>query len=158
MTKAAGASYLTTDSGNDNFTGSIEDRLGIRELIETYSDAITRRDRDLFAKCWSVNARWKLADQIFVGRDRIVEHWTAIMKSGFGEKGSNLRLHLSQPGAINATSSEGSGWTYTTELLVDDEHMTFHLNGLYSDLFIKEGGRWTFLERVYQKLHIDRPY
>jgi SnoaL-like domain len=141
-----------------NFAGNVEDQLAIRELIDTYGDAVTRRDVDLWAGCWAANGRWKPGNEVFVGRDSIVEHWTYLMQSGHGEKGSNTRLYLSQPGAIVLSGSEGRGWTYTTELLVDDQNMTFHMNGLYSDLFIREDGRWVYLERVYRKLHIDRPY
>lgn len=33
------------------FTGPFEDRLAIRELIESYGDAVTQRDVDAWAAC-----------------------------------------------------------------------------------------------------------
>lgn len=141
-----------------NFAGPVEDRLAIRELLDSYADSITRRDKNLWASCWAQNGRWKPANTIFTGRDEIVAHWTAIMKTSRGIKGANTRLFLQSPGSIEVHGDEGEGWAYTSELLVDHNHMTYHLNGIYSDRYLREEGQWVFVERVFQKLHIDRPY
>jgi len=53
---------------------------------------------------------------------------------------------------------KGSGQSYTNELLVDDTSMTYHLHGMYSDLYVRENGQWMFAERIFKKLHIDHPY
>lgn len=34
-------------------SGPTEDRLAIREVIENYADAVTRRDGDAWAACWA---------------------------------------------------------------------------------------------------------
>lgn len=141
-----------------NFEGPVEDRLAIRELLDSYGDSVTRRDKDLCASCWSRDGRWKPGHTVFVGRDNILTHWISILKSNRGIKGANTRLFLQSPGSIVVTGDEGKGWAYTSELIVDHNNMTYHLNGMYSDRYVREEGRWVFLERVFRKLHIDRPY
>lgn len=141
-----------------NFEGPVEDRLAIRELMDSYADSITRRNVHLWASCWSQEGRWAPYEKTYLGLHEIVSHWVHIMKHSKGIKGSNTRLFLQFPGSIKVSGDSGAGWAYTSELLVDDNNMTYHLNGMYSDQYVREDGRWVFAERVFRKLHIDRPY
>ncbi|WP_397605957.1 nuclear transport factor 2 family protein [Sphingorhabdus sp.] len=141
-----------------HFNGPIEDRLAIRELLDSYSDAVIRRDQILWSSCWAMNASWHLGSQIIVGRDAILSHWIDMKANSRGIKGSYTRAFFNFPGAVNIDGDKAQGWSYTNELLVDDENMTYHLNGMYSDLYVRENGQWVFEERVFAKLHIDHPY
>lgn len=141
-----------------NFVGSVENRLAIRDLLDSYADGITRRDKDVWASCWAREGHWKPDSIVLSGVDNIVTHWVDILKSSKGIKGSHNRLFLQSPGSIVISGDEGQGWAYTSELIVDDNNMTYHLNGMYSDRYVREDGRWVFPERVFRKLHIDRPY
>lgn len=38
------------------FTGPFEDRLALRELLETYADAVTQRDADTWGAIWAEDA------------------------------------------------------------------------------------------------------
>jgi hypothetical protein len=138
--------------------GPIEDRLAIRELLDSYSDAVIRRDQILWSSCWAMNASWHLGSQIIVGRDAILSHWIDMKANSRGIKASYTRAFFNFPGAVNIDGDKAQGWSYTNELLVDDENMTYHLNGMYSDLYVRENGQWVFEERVFAKLHIDHPY
>lgn len=149
---------LPTPGRVRNFSGPLEDRIAIRELLDSYADSITRRDGDLWGSCWASAGRWKPGADIFEGRERIVAQWTGMMKDGHGMKGAYTRLFLNTPGSIVISGDEGEGWAYTNELIVDHKHMTYHLNGIYTDRYVREDGRWVFQERVFRKLHIDRPY
>lgn len=141
-----------------HFNGPIEDRLAVRELLDSYSDAVIRCDQMLWSSCWAMNASWCPGSRIIVGRDAIVSHWIDMKKNGLGIKGSFTRTFFNVPGAINIDGDKGQGWSYTNELLVDDKNMTYHLHGMYSDLYIRENGQWVFAERRFKKLHIDHPY
>jgi hypothetical protein len=141
-----------------HFNGPIEDRLAIRELLDSYSDAVIRRDQILWSSCWAMNASWHLGSQIIVGRDAILSHWIDMKANSRGIKASYTRAFFNFPGAVNIDGDKAQGWSYTNELLVDDENMTYHLNGMYSDLYVRENGQWVFEERVFAKLHIDHPY
>ena len=80
------------------------------------------------------------------------------MKGGTDITGSYTVCYFSILGAVNVASDIAGGWSYTNELLVDDNNMTYHLNGMYSDQYVRENGQWLFQERSFRKLHIDRPY
>jgi hypothetical protein len=91
-------------------------------------------------------------------RQHVVPTAPAPRLSRWGLKGSYTRAFFNVPGAVNIDGDKGHGWSYTNELLVDDQNMTYHLNGMYSDLYIRENGQWVFEERAFRKLHIDHPY
>lgn len=42
------------------FTGPIEDRLAIRELMDGYASAVTQRDEEAWASLWAEDSRWLL--------------------------------------------------------------------------------------------------
>jgi hypothetical protein len=149
---------VNSDLNARHFNGPIEDRLAIRELLDSYSDAVIRRDQILWSSCWAMNASWHLGSQIIVGRDAILSHWIDMKANSRGIKASYTRAFFNFPGAVNIDGDKAQGWSYTNELLVDDENMTYHLNGMYSDLYVRENGQWVFEERVFAKLHIDHPY
>lgn len=44
------------------FTWPFEDRLAIRELIESYGDAVTQRDANAWGECWAEDSCWRLPD------------------------------------------------------------------------------------------------
>ena len=60
------------------FSGPLEDRVAIRELMDTYADAICRVDPDDYAACWAdEGAVWSIPwyPQIgtIEGKDKILE-------------------------------------------------------------------------------------
>lgn len=151
---------LSEDSrvNRSSFVGPIEDRLAIRELLDGYGDSIVRRDQALWSACWGLNSRWQPGNEIILGRDAITSYWKDLLTSGRGSKGTYTRAYSSTLGALYVNGDTGEGWSYTNELLVDDNNMTYHLSGMYSDRYVREHGQWLFEERSFKKLHIDRPY
>jgi len=141
-----------------NYSGPLEDRIAVRELYESYADAITRRDAPLWGSCWAAEGKWQPGIEVYEGRDAIVKSWIHKMKNETGLKGRNTRLFQNNPAAMMIDGDHGYGWSYTNELLVDDQHMTYHLNGLYADRYIREDGYWKFEERLFKKIHLDHPY
>jgi len=63
------------------FFGSISDRLGIRELIETYNDAVNQRDTDSWAATWIQAGVWNLMVQKFEGRNKLTQVWVSAMET-----------------------------------------------------------------------------
>ena len=43
------------------YSGSVEDRLAIRERIETYSHAVFLKDADLWISNWAEDGVWRIA-------------------------------------------------------------------------------------------------
>ncbi|MDR2858692.1 MAG: nuclear transport factor 2 family protein, partial [Novosphingobium sp.] len=67
------------------FTGPCEDRLAIRELLETYADAVTRADAAAWGDTWAEDGEWSMPDYpefpTTTGRREIVALWVEAMKS-----------------------------------------------------------------------------
>ena len=63
------------------FTGPAEDRLALRELLETYADAVTRCDAQAWGDTWAEDAQWSLPDYPEIGttqgRAAIVAMWVS---------------------------------------------------------------------------------
>ena len=61
------------------FSGPIEDRLAIRELLDIYADAVNQRDTELWASTWADDSSWKLpvipGMENVSGKDNIVNAW-----------------------------------------------------------------------------------
>ena len=54
------------------FLDQLEDRLAIRELHDTYCDAVLRNDPDDWGALWTEDAVWSLMGTEVVGRENIV--------------------------------------------------------------------------------------
>src|SRR5579859_4654961 len=90
------------------FSGPIEDRLAIRERIETYSHAVFLKDADLWISNWADEGVWRLPSiGIDIrGRDKIRAAWEQAM-SGF-----SLAGFFAVPGAIEITGDTATARSY----------------------------------------------
>lgn len=132
------------------FTGSAEDRLAIRELIEAYADAVTRRDAAAWGEVWAEDAEWSLPDYPQMGtthgRDAIVATWIEAMKLYPGI------MFAAWPGAIEIDGERAAVRSYTSEVY-DQDGMTMRDRGVYDDVCVKRGGRWLFASRSFRNIH-----
>jgi ketosteroid isomerase-like protein len=128
------------------FTGRIEDRLAIRELLETYADAVFRRDADAWIACWTEPARWEIGGKVIAGRDQLVPAWKAAM-APFAFADFQV-----QPGAIAVEGDRATVRSYTREFFRLDGGGMRHISGRYDDALIRTDLGWRFTERRYQLL------
>jgi hypothetical protein len=135
------------------FTGPAEDRQAIRELLDIYADAVTRRDPDDWGACWAEDARWEMPDYPEfppqTGRANIVALWTEAMSHYPGI------MFQAWPGAIQVEGDRATVRSYTTEVY-DQDGDTVRDRGLYEDECVKLGGRWLFAKRVFRNIHKQR--
>ncbi len=130
------------------FTGPIEDRLAIRELIDCYNDAVHRRDAEAWRATWSENAEWDLLGHIVTGRDAIVETWLGAMAT-FSYVGFSAT-----PGAIEVDGDRASARVYVRETLIENgADAVRRVEGAYHDQLQKISGAWVFTKRAYSILH-----
>ncbi len=128
------------------FSGPLDDQLAIRALIDSYSDAVFRRDAADWGANWAADARWHLMGQEVVGREAIVALWTQAM-SGFA-----FVAFFAQVGALAVDGELASGTVWTHEVLEAADGSLSRPVGRYDDRYIKNGERWLFAERRYTML------
>ena len=129
-----------------SFDGPLEDRIAIRERIESYGDAVFRRDETAWAACWAEDSAWDLMGTRVSGKANIVATWRGAM-AGFSSV-----AFFSTPGAVNVEGDCAEARTYTLEFLVETGGKARRVIGQYDDRLVKQGGRWLFAERSYRIL------
>lgn len=134
------------------FSGPIEDRVAIHELVASYGDAVTRRDERDWIACWAQDAVWKL-DAIpgmtdVHGKDEILRTWLSAMP------GWPLQVNFQRCGAIEVNGDAATGRTYTDELCVDASGKAERWLNRYDDAWIKCDGQWLFNSRSLTILKI----
>lgn len=132
------------------FTGPAEDRLAIRELLDTYADAVTRCDADDWAATWAEDGEWSLPDYPEMGttsgKAAIVTMWVAAMKGFPGI------MFEAWPGSIEVDGDRAVMRSYTAEVY-DQGDQTIRDRGLYEDVCVKRDGRWLFKSRSFRNIH-----
>ena len=131
-------------------TGPAEDRLAIRELLDTYADAVTRVDVAAWGACWAEDSEWALPDYPEIGtthgRAAIVAMWTQAMKAYPGI------MFEAWPGSIEVDGDHATMRSYTSEVYNQDGK-TIRDRGLYEDRCIRDGGKWVFASRNFRNIH-----
>jgi uncharacterized protein (TIGR02246 family) len=130
--------------------GPIEDRLEIRELIDSYNDAVMRFDAEAWASKWAEDGIWHLPGAGDVaGRDAIVTVWQGAM-SAFSFVG-----FFASAGPIVVKGDSAEGTWYQQEFLHQKDGVKRSVTGRYQDEYVKLDGRWYFKKRVYEVLNAE---
>lgn len=129
------------------FSGPVEDRLAIRELIDTYADAVTRNDAAAWAATWAQDGVWSIPDGngqtlTAYGREAIVALWTEAMKQFPG------LVFQAWPGAITINGPRAAIRSYTCEAYRGETGATI-VRGSYDDICVKQGDQWRFYRRTF---------
>jgi ketosteroid isomerase-like protein len=131
-------------------SGPIEDRLAIRELVESYNDAVMRFDADAWAANWTDDACWDLPGFGEVnGRDNVLAAWKGAM-SAFSFVG-----FFASAGPIVVDGDAARGTWYQQEFLHQKDGVKRAITGQYTDDYIRRDGRWLFRKRVYRILNAE---
>lgn len=132
------------------FTGPFEDRLAIRELLEAYADAVTRRDAEDWGATWAEDAEWSLPDYPEIGttkgREAIVAMWIEAMRAYPGI------MFEAWPGSIEVDGDRATMRSYTSEVY-DQDGVTMRDRGVYEDTCIRIEGRWYFASRSFRNIN-----
>lgn len=141
------------------FAGPIEDRLAIRELVETYSHGVMTKDADLWGSTWADDAHWALPEfpglDGFDGKAAIVAGWVESLKVYGLENCTKPMIYVSTPGEIAVDGDRASAIIYTSEIFQDPESgKTLRVRGRYADELSKATGSWLFTRREYRVMHM----
>lgn len=136
------------------FTGPLEDRVAIRELMDTHAHGVMTKDPELWGSIWAEDAHWELLEYPdlggFDGREAIVAAWTASMERYGLENMTKPMVYFMQPGAIAVEGDKAAATAYTIEIYDDpDTGKRIHTTGRYDDELEKREGQWQFTRRAY---------
>jgi uncharacterized protein (TIGR02246 family) len=134
------------------FNGPVEDRLAIRERIETYSHAVFLHDADLWISNWAEDGVWHLPSiGIDIGgRAKIRAAWEQAMSA------YSMAGFFAVPGAIEVNGDTATARSYTQEILVTTDGALRKIVGAYDDILVKRDGSWLFSRRSYNVLHDEK--
>lgn len=132
------------------FEGPIEDRLAIRELIDSYADAVIRNDAEAWGETWAEDGVWSMPDYPQFpdthGKAAIVAMWKGAMEQFPGV------IFTAGPGSIVVDGDRATVRSYTSEVY-DQEGVTKRDRGAYDDVCVKRDGKWLFQSRVFRNIH-----
>ena len=131
--------------------GPLEDRLAIRELVESYNDAVMRFDGEAWAENWRDDATWVLpgTGDGLTGKDTFFAAWQSAM-AGFEFVG-----FFASAGPIIIEGDNATGTWYQQEFLHEKGGAKRTITGKYSDTYVKVDGRWYFQKRVYEIMNAE---
>ena len=133
------------------FIGSVEDRLAIRELLESYADAVCTVDAAAWGETWAEDGVWELPDYPEIGKitgkGNIVTAWEAAMAHYPGI------VFAVMPGTIEVDGDQAAVRSYTSEVYNDSNGVTKRDRGRYDDVVVKRAGKWLFKKRVFKNIH-----
>lgn len=125
--------------------GPIEDRLEIRELIETFAVGAMHVDAEIWGSTWAQEGAWKLPsmETAATGKDNVI--------AAFKEKMSYLDYMsmISFPHELVVEGDKAQGKAYCRELIYPKAGGRVVVIGYFDDEYVKRDGRWLFLSRVY---------
>lgn len=129
-------------------SGPVEDRLAIRELVDSYNDAVMRFDADAWAANWTDDAIWSLPGMGDVtGKKTFVPMWQQMM-AGFSFVG-----FFASAGPIVVKGETAHATWYQQEFLHQKDGVKRAITGQYEDDYVKRNGRWLFQKRIYKVLN-----
>jgi len=143
------------------FTGPLEDRIAIRELMNTHAHGVMTRDAQIWGSIWADDAYWELPEYPdlggFDGKAVIVAAWIESMKVYGLEKMAKPMVYFMEPGAIEVDGNTARAVAYTHEVYEDPANGDLvRGHGRYDDQLEKREGRWLFTRREYRIIHEDR--
>jgi len=137
-----------------SFTGPLEDRLEIRELLDSYADASIRHDIDDIAECWSNDSLWCFELGEFHGKEQIRKALFGLKDQYGGVHRADIRLYTSSLGSICVDGFSTVGRSYASIFAgVSGTSISSDIFGVYEDRYIKLENRWLFKSRHFKSLH-----
>jgi uncharacterized protein (TIGR02246 family) len=131
-------------------SGSVEDRLAIRELMESYAAAVVNRNAADWGANWAEDGTWTLVGRVAHGRAGIVALWEELM-GGFP-----FVCQYPTCGGIKVSGGTAAGTWYLLEMCETKDGKEMLCSGRYDDTYVKGGdGRWLFKSRAYTLLHVQ---
>jgi ketosteroid isomerase-like protein len=126
------------------FTGPREAIQDIRELHETYSDAVVRQDLDTYLACWSEDGRRTGEGGECDGKAELRSHWMGIFKV------IEQMAFFPQLASITVDGDLATARSYCLEFMTLRDGASRQVVGEYADELVRVEGGWVFCHRHYR--------
>ena len=133
------------------FSGPVEDRLKIRERIDSYCDAVSRSALDDYLACWTEDGARLGEGGECRGIAELRTHWYGIWQV------LSKMAFMAQVGAIEVTGDNARARSYCLEIMQFRGGGTHRLIGTYDDKLRRVDGEWLFCERNYRVFLVEDP-
>ena len=130
---------------------SIEDEIGLRNLMARYVDAVNRCDADAWISTWAQDGEWDLLGNAVTGRDNILAQWQLLMAS------FEFALLLPSSCLFEVAGATATGHWYLHEYNRDLQGTRSTMLSRYDDSYVKVNGEWLFQTRRYSLLYHGAP-
>lgn len=132
------------------FTGTLEDRIAIRELYDAYADGANRMDRAAWLAPWSDDAVWKTHYFELKGIEAIGHKYDELMAP------VTTTSFFTQICAIEVSGDTAKARAIAQERLAMPGG-SYRLTGRYEDRLERRGGAWRFVHRDYHVMFEEMP-
>lgn len=127
------------------FSGPLEDRLLIRELIGDYSDATFRQDAEAWLACWTEDGvRAQAGAREHHGKAALRAMWDAVWAM------LDKLAFFTEIGVIEVQGDQAITRCYCREILFLKDGGVRKVVGVYDDQLVRQNGKWLFARREYQ--------
>ena len=126
---------------------SLEDELGLRNLMGRYADAVNRVDADAWIATWADDSVWNLLGNPVTGKDNILALWQQMMAS------FEFALMLPSSCLFEVDGDSASGHWYLHEYTRDLQGTASTVLSRYLDTYIRSDGQWLFISRQYSFIY-----
>jgi hypothetical protein len=123
----------------------------VRQLHARYADAVWRKDFVAFGDCFTEDAEWRIAGNIFRGRAHIVQTIERVMVD-YKRVLMTFRAPL-----IAVGDGTVAARTYVTEDRAVIKARPGMSIGRYYERIVDQGDRWRFKWRLFQLLYLGPP-
>ncbi len=142
--------------------GSWIDKVAIKEVIDTYCDAATRGDWDVFESLFTEDAVYEVvppsgSDHIYAGeRNRSVGPRQIRESSAAAVEVHDFFIQVTYGSVVTLVAEDRATATTTIHALArqDGAHSYMHY-GIYYDELVKVAGAWKFLSRRLQPVYFE---
>lgn len=133
------------------FSGPVDDRLAIRELLDTYADGVNQRSAEIWASTWAEDSVWNLpvvpGMEEVTGKANIVDAWNESMKL------FPFVFMAQTVGEIIVDGDSAVVRCYTSEVATMADGTEIRPRGQYNDKLKRINGQWLFVQRSFNVLH-----
>lgn len=136
------------------FIGPLEDRIYIRELQESFADAINRKAKEEWLTFWADDGVWIAGALSATGKSEIADQWEKFYSPFNPSRNNETRFYRSTPAEIIINEFSASARSYIEVLIIYSGTLTQKLYYyVCEEKFIYRDNKWMITHRQTSRFH-----